>query len=91
MLGVGWGKEIIREYGKVIYTLLYLKWITVQDQSVSHGVSVCVLSFCVCLTLSVLMDWSILKPLEKRMVPDLQIRKMKSERRDVPLRPPHKV
>lgn len=36
-------------------------------------------------------SWSILKPLEKRMVPDLQIRKMKPERKDVPLHLPHKV
>ena len=46
-----------------MYTLLYVKWIAVKGLSVAHGVSVCVLSFCVCLTLSVLMDCSLPAPL----------------------------
>ena len=29
--GEGWGKEIVREFGMGMYTLLYLKWITKKD------------------------------------------------------------
>ena len=46
-----------------MYTLLHLKWIAVKDLSMAHGVSVCVHSFCVCLTLSVLTDCSLPAPL----------------------------
>ena len=30
-LGEGWGEGIVREFGEVMYTLLYLKWITNKD------------------------------------------------------------
>ena len=30
-IGEGRGKEIVREFGMDMYTLLYLKWITEQD------------------------------------------------------------
>ena len=29
--GEGWGERIVREFGEVMYTLLYLKWITNKD------------------------------------------------------------
>ena len=29
--GEGWGKEIVREFGMGMYTLLYLEWITKKD------------------------------------------------------------
>ena len=29
--GEGWGKGIVREFGRNMYTLLYVKWITKKD------------------------------------------------------------
>ena len=29
--GEGWGKAIVREFGRDVYTLLYLEWITSKD------------------------------------------------------------
>ena len=33
MVAGGWGEGIVREFGKVMFTLLYLKWITNKDHS----------------------------------------------------------
>ena len=35
--GERWGKGIVREFGIVMYTLLYLKWITNKDLLYSTG------------------------------------------------------
>ena len=29
--GKGWEEGIVREFGKVVYTLLYFRWITNKD------------------------------------------------------------
>ena len=36
-IGEGRGKEIVREFGMDMYTLLYLKWITEQDPDGMRG------------------------------------------------------
>ena len=32
-----WGEGIVREFGKVMYTSLYLKWIPTRAYCVAHG------------------------------------------------------
>ena len=32
-----WGKEIVQDFGKVMYTLLYLKWITNKTYCIANG------------------------------------------------------
>ena len=32
-----WGEGIVREFGKVMYTLLYSKWITSKDCCIANG------------------------------------------------------
>ena len=56
LLGGRRQKGIVREFGKVMYTLLYLKWITIKDLRVAYGVSVCAHSVCVQLFLS---SWTV--------------------------------
>ena len=56
LLGGRRQKGIVREFGKVMYTLLYLKWITIKNLRVAYGVSVCAHSVCVQLSLS---SWTV--------------------------------
>ena len=37
-LTIAGGKGIVRDLGKVMYTLLHLKWITNKDLLIAHGI-----------------------------------------------------
>ena len=62
LLGGRRQKGIVREFGKVMYTLLYLKMDNHQEPTCGIW-CVCVCTLCVCPTLSVLIDCSLPAPL----------------------------